>query len=77
MMTPAGIAILSARVLTVQTPGKRYPATAVRIYDGLLLVARATLGGRWTAEQAVREYRRLPARFVRLAGPGRQVPVAA
>ena len=53
---------LTSRVLCV---GK---GTNVGIYCGPNRIAAATIGGRWTEAQALKEFKRLPHRFKPLPG---------
>lgn len=59
------IAKVAARVahLTETRNGRKIVTSAVSIRAGEVLMATAVLGGRWTAEQALKEYMRLPHRF--------------
>lgn len=51
--------------LIVVRDGKNSKVTdvVIRLPDVNKVVARATLAGKWTAEQAIAEFKRLPARF--------------
>jgi hypothetical protein len=51
--------------------------TEVRILNGDVGIAAATLGGRYSAEQAVAEYLRTPGRFARLLYVRPRPPAAA
>lgn len=59
---------LSAIVVYVRGQGKCRTATRVTIRLGDMPVAVATLGGKATQNDALREFRRYPQRFQKLEG---------
>lgn len=59
---------LSARTHQIKGKGKCKFATLVTIYLGDLVVARATLGGKASPEDALREFNRFPSRFTKAEG---------
>ena len=65
---------LTVEVKVRKQSGKVRFVTDIRIKLGPLTVAIGTIGGRATAEQALREYRKAPARF--LKGPGHSTAAA-